>query len=180
MYLGFSQRGEVAEPIRLMDIRVYNLIEDTWTGKSDDVCRPGVLGNPFVIGKDGFRPEVLEKYKTYLWAIIKEGMRNADWKIPKPDVAIAILTRDAESCLRKGDLKSPVLGEAVWRALMKLLERGMAGERLQLLCFCKPQDCHGDIIRNCLEWMASKPPGRPVEPKDESVPSVAPGQGELL
>ena len=32
------------------------------------VGRPGVLGNPFVVGRDGSREEVIAKYRRWLWA----------------------------------------------------------------------------------------------------------------
>lgn len=35
------------------------------------VGRPHPLGNPFVIGKDGTREEVIAKYKVWLWNKIK-------------------------------------------------------------------------------------------------------------
>lgn len=30
------------------------------------ICRPSKWGNPFIIGKDGTRKEVIEKYRNYL------------------------------------------------------------------------------------------------------------------
>ena len=45
------------------------------------IGRPSKWGNPFQIGKDGDREEVIEKYKRYLWESIKQG------KIKKEDVA---------------------------------------------------------------------------------------------
>ena len=30
------------------------------------ICRPSIWGNPFVIGKDGTRKEVIEKYKKWI------------------------------------------------------------------------------------------------------------------
>ena len=34
------------------------------------IDRSSVLGNPFVIGKDGNREEVIKKYREYLWNCI--------------------------------------------------------------------------------------------------------------
>ena len=31
------------------------------------IGRPSFLGNPFTIGKDGTREEVIEKYRDYFW-----------------------------------------------------------------------------------------------------------------
>ena len=36
------------------------------------IGRPSVLGNPFAIGRDGTRDEVIAKYKRWLWARVKE------------------------------------------------------------------------------------------------------------
>ena len=36
------------------------------------VGRPGVLGNPFVVGRDGSREEVIGKYRRWLWERLQE------------------------------------------------------------------------------------------------------------
>jgi len=36
------------------------------------VGRPGALGNPFVVGKDGSREEVIAQYRRWLWARLQE------------------------------------------------------------------------------------------------------------
>jgi len=36
-----------------------------------NIMRPNVLGNPFMIGKDGNRTEVIEKYRHWLWSKVK-------------------------------------------------------------------------------------------------------------
>jgi hypothetical protein len=36
------------------------------------VGRPSALGNPFVVGKDGSREEVIAKYRRWLWARLQE------------------------------------------------------------------------------------------------------------
>lgn len=72
------------------------------------IGRGSMWGNPFVIGKDGDRAEVIAKYRDYLWQNIKHGKIN------------------------KGDLI------------------GLDGKVLG--CFCKPLDCHGDIIVRAVEW----------------------------
>lgn len=35
------------------------------------IGRPSPLGNPFVIGRDGARPEVVAQYRRWLWRHIK-------------------------------------------------------------------------------------------------------------
>ena len=36
------------------------------------VSADGVLGNPFVVGRDGRREEVIAKYRRWLWARLQE------------------------------------------------------------------------------------------------------------
>lgn len=36
------------------------------------IGRPSPWGNPFVIGKDGSRDEVIEKYRHFLWQKIRQ------------------------------------------------------------------------------------------------------------
>lgn len=43
----------------------------TYRGASVYIGRPTALGNPFVIGKDGERAEVLQKYRRWLWGEIQ-------------------------------------------------------------------------------------------------------------
>ncbi len=64
-----------------------------------NIGRPSKWGNPFVIGKDGNREQVIQKY--------------ADWIIEQPELM---------KCL--SELQGKILG-----------------------CYCKPQDCHGDILK---------------------------------
>jgi hypothetical protein len=43
-----------------------------WRGEGVYVGRPSALGNPFVIGRDGDRDAVIEKYRRWLWGKIKQ------------------------------------------------------------------------------------------------------------
>lgn len=43
----------------------------TYRGTSVYVGRPTVLGNPFVIGRDGSRADVLQKYRRWLWSAMQ-------------------------------------------------------------------------------------------------------------
>jgi hypothetical protein len=76
------------------------------------IGRGSIFGNPFVIGKDGTRDEVILKYRNYFY----------DKIIKDEDFLKAVLL-----------LKDKVLG-----------------------CFCKPQDCHGDIIVGFLDEIWTK------------------------
>ena len=81
------------------------------------IGRPSVLGNPFAIGRDGTRDEVIAKYRVWLNDQLHEN-------------------------------------EAVGRELSRLADLAHAGD-LNLVCWCAPQKCHGDVVKSCLEWMNS-------------------------
>lgn len=70
------------------------------TGEKYDVYigRPSKWGNPFIIGKDGTRKEVIQKYKA--WILTNQELLNQLHEI-------------------KGKVKG---------------------------CFCKPAQCHGDVL----------------------------------
>ena len=48
--------------------RVINQRKEGRPDGSVYIGRPSKWGNPFVIGKDGTRDEVIKKYEEYLWA----------------------------------------------------------------------------------------------------------------
>lgn len=70
------------------------------------IGRPSIFGNPFSIGKDGIRSDVIQKYRDYFYKRIEEDLH---------------------------------FKEMILRCRDKTLG-----------CFCKPLDCHGDIIA---EWL---------------------------
>lgn len=37
--------------------------------------------------------------------------------------------------------------------LMRLRELAKNYHNLVLICWCKPQACHGDVIKSCIEWL---------------------------
>lgn len=73
------------------------------------IGRGSKWGNPWVIGKDGTREEVIEKYRTALW----------DWVKKEPEQAT--------------------------KALAELHGK-------DLVCFCKPAPCHGDVLEAAAAW----------------------------
>jgi uncharacterized phage-like protein YoqJ len=69
------------------------------------------LANPYRIGPDGTREEVIEKY--YGW--LRQEFKNLD---------------------------SPAREE-----LLRIKELVQAGNKISLACWCSPQSCHGEVIR---------------------------------
>ena len=43
----------------------------TYRGDGIYIGRPSLLGNPYAIGKDGTRGEIIERYRDWLWQQIK-------------------------------------------------------------------------------------------------------------
>lgn len=41
----------------------------------------------------------------------------------------------------------------VWQELVRIAQKVKAGETVQLVCWCKPLKCHGDVVKRCVEWM---------------------------
>ena len=83
-----------------MDCKVVNRkreLFDVYIG------RPSKWGNPFVIGKDGNREDVIQKY--------------ADWIIEQPELMKSLY-----------ELQGKTLG-----------------------CWCKPNSCHGDILKRLVD-----------------------------
>lgn len=79
--------------------------------------RGSVLGNPYKIGKDGDRDEVIEKYKVWL-----------------------------RTQYRKGG--------AVKIELDMLARKVKAGQDIVLVCWCYPQRCHAEFIREAIEKLS--------------------------
>jgi hypothetical protein len=81
------------------------------------IGRPSPLGNPFKIGQDGPREEVIRKYRAWLKERLKDDL----------DVLGVI----------------NALNEIRW-----LTERY---DGIKLVCWCAPQACHGDVIKEVLD-----------------------------
>lgn len=72
-----------------------------------------VLANPFHVGKDGTRSDVIAKYRVWLW-------KKIQGKDPQ------------------------VLNEL----------RRIHAEQADLICFCSPHPCHGDVVLKAATWLA--------------------------
>jgi hypothetical protein len=132
-------------------IRVFNLHEDKWEGRGVYVGRPSPLGNPFVVGRDGLREQVMENYRQWLWQIVQAGRAGRYAEVPP------VTEEYVRTCQLRKLLDDESYRQAVWEAIEDLHRRVARGESLNLLCYCKLLACHADIIRNCLEWLVKTP-----------------------
>ena len=90
-------------------MRVVNMRDEEYDVRID---RSTILGNPYKIGKDGTRKEVIEKYRKRLW-----------------------------ECIQLVD------------KLNKLAE--MPDDTI-LGCWCKPKECHGDVLIKVIEYLKNR------------------------
>jgi Domain of unknown function (DUF4326) len=159
-------------------VLAVNLHEDKWRGRGVFVGRPSILGNPYHIGYQATRQEVVERYrKEWLWPIVEAGLagRWAD----KPSVLARFKNPSPKG---KGWLwgDGEDARQAVWESLVPLACKAAAGEQVVLMCFCKPLLCHADVLAKCLRWLAEKvragelkplSPGCAGAPGDSSTPA---------
>ena len=90
-------------------INKYKYAEQKTSDKEDVyIGRGSRWGNPFVIGKDGTREEVIAKFRLMLWDLIKSDPTTL-------------------------------------QELSKLHDK-------DLICFCHPSPCHGDVLEKASEW----------------------------
>ena len=92
-------------------IRIVN--KKNFKGEGVYIGRPSPLGNPFVLGRDGNRDEVIRKYSDYI-------------------------TREIEN------------NDKVRKELNRILELSRKGD-VNLICWCAPKKCHGDVIKFIIE-----------------------------
>lgn len=99
-------------------MKVLNKYKDEIPPGAVSIMRPGFWGNPFAIGKDGDRDEVVQKYRQWVDLMLQS---------PQKDVFLAALKKLAEA---------PAL-----------------------VCCCKPQDCHGDVLVEKMQELNLLPEG---------------------
>jgi len=98
---------------------------------SEYIGRPSPLGNPFVIGRDGTREDVIEKCSLWL----KEALY---FKV-QPEDASEFLLGYAERMTR------------AYTEFDRLRDKYDRDGRLSLACWCAPLPCHGDVIAGFIE-----------------------------
>lgn len=67
----------IKTPVVRMVVNVFNARCDV------DIRRPGIWGNPFIIGKDGTRQEVLDKYRVWITTSTDPKAEELRQKLPR-------------------------------------------------------------------------------------------------
>jgi len=94
----------------------------TYKGNGVYIGRPSMLGNPYTHLNNSIAPY---KVNTHKDSIVK--FREYFEKEIKRD------------------------GSGVKAAFEMLVKRAKRGEDITFICWCKPNDCHGDIIKELIE-----------------------------
>ncbi len=120
------------------------------------------MGNPHPIGKLN-RVEAVEAYRAeWLWPIVEAGLAGR-WA-GKPSVVKRFTSTEGEdSLLARQPAKKgwpwgddDTVRQAVWEMVRDLALKVKAGQPVNLLCYCHPLPCHGDVLANCLRWLAKR------------------------
>ena len=98
----------------------------TYHGASVYIGRPTALGNPFVIGKDGTRDEVLKKYRRGLWRAMQSGNERVMAELKR----LATMASESDLILSCWCAPEPCHGEII-RAAIEYL-RGQAEATITL------------------------------------------------
>lgn len=113
-------------------IVIHNLkdepfIEGFYVGRESATRPSSPLGNPYLIGRDGDRDTVCDKYARKMWDLLRRAV--------SPGATVT----DPE--------------RVVLTALHELWAEYRKSRELHLLCFCAPLRCHAMTIRDQILWL---------------------------
>ena len=91
------------------------------------IGRGSSIGNPYVIGKDGDRNQVINKFRKYFYREVNR-----------------------DEFLNHVNGSSDEIKTTIEYVLVDMFQQALQGD-LKLVCFCVPLGCHGDIIKNFLD-----------------------------
>ncbi|MGB6301140.1 MAG: DUF4326 domain-containing protein [Rivularia sp. (in: cyanobacteria)] len=118
-----------------------------------DRCKQSNLGNPFYMSakeSDEERKAVIRAFRMYLWQSIQLVEKGEGYKKAEVDVI-------AKKCGVRFYHAVAKSSNSVVNAVKEIMfEDNFNKEDIALVCWCKPQACHGDVIISCIEWMNTK------------------------
>ena len=125
-------------------VNIYREAHDVYVGRARRNQPPSKWGNPYVVGQtltkqqlDAIAPYA-ERFRPHVGKNIKRGM------------ATELFHASLECRIEKGELTAADF-------------RPLVGKKLG--CFCKPKDCHGDVIALFAEWFRAHPDARTGPPR---------------
>jgi hypothetical protein len=100
--------------------------------------RTSVLGNPFWMRNESEREAVIQAYRVWLFNMI-EG-RDCTHAIALRFGVTVSSTYSRSTC------------EQVKQVFFQLVEDFKLGKPLVIGCWCKPKDCHLDVVKSAIEY----------------------------
>lgn len=94
--------------------------KNKYSGDGEYIARPSILGNPFIITDKQSRKIAIDKYALYVIEILNNEGHYA------------------------------YLHDKFIYKLDRLFTRLIKNQKLNLLCYCSPKPCHGDLIKQLL------------------------------
>lgn len=91
------------------------------------IGRPSLLGNPFMIGRDGTRLEVISKYKQWLWL----QMQNSEAVQAELNKLVALVKQSNTLELECWCAPLPCHGDVVAEAIKYLMQRDAIHEEIE-------------------------------------------------
>ena len=114
------------------------------------VDRNSPLGNPFVMQDNSMeqREGVIKAYRYYLWKVIRRKQVNflaiANQFNVEHDISfVARKLRNEDTSINT----FPVVKE------LNVIACAARTNNIRLICWCAPLECHGDVIKSCVEWI---------------------------
>jgi Domain of unknown function (DUF4326) len=108
------------------------------------IDRGTIMGNPFFLKQDstdGERDFNLKVYRLYLNLVIRKGAY--------PMESAARLANQYELFISNTFQKSS--REEFMNEFNRMVELAKI-KPIELMCFCSPKKCHGDILKSAIEW----------------------------
>lgn len=123
MRCSFLFLGVVALAVEVVSVRSFGWLGVDYVGRG----RGSVLGNPFVVGRDGSRSEVVALYRVWLWGEVRAGLRGEGGVVWAELLRLARLVRAGERVVL-GCWCVPLAchGEVVRSCLLWLVAEGFA------------------------------------------------------
>ena len=81
-----NRQRKGVEMVTVVNKHMVNVSKlNSQTDRFEYIGRPSILGNPFAVGRDGTRADVIAKYRLWLWRALKtdDAIRRRIWVLAK-------------------------------------------------------------------------------------------------
>lgn len=108
--------------------------------------RLSILGNPFYMRHEGERERVIKAFEEYFYECLNSP----------PNYIVSLQSiADNHNVVVAYNWK-PLKAGDIQQSIKTLLDQLIISKQITLLCWCKPKDCHLDIVKDYLLSQYSK------------------------